>query len=98
MTFEKPIDTKSKRETDDNYRGEIFRSGDWRIAVCKDHLQWLVQRRTRANSAAGPRWVSQAYCATQKGLVLSWPSTERAGILFIETLPRHVKFMPDPWT
>jgi hypothetical protein len=49
------------REANDGYRGEIYLSGDWRIIVCKDAIQLILQRRTRTASPAGARWEGIRY-------------------------------------
>ena len=62
----------SHRETDENYTGELFREGSYRVAVCKDGIQWLFQRQSHATSPAGPRWQSLGYCTTREALARLW--------------------------
>lgn len=57
------------REESDGYRGEVFRQGDYRIAACRDGIQWLFQRRRGGKSLGGARWRTLGYCATRKGLM-----------------------------
>jgi len=79
------------RESADRYQGEIYRLGNWRIAVCKDQLQWLIQRRTRAQSLAGPRWVSKKFCCTRKALIRDWANlTGDDGATVLALLPEHI--------
>jgi hypothetical protein len=54
------------RETSDDYSRVIAQCGPIRAAVCKDGLQWLLQRRS------GNRWRSEAYCRTREALVRHW--------------------------
>ena len=91
MTFQKLI-LKSHREADDNYRGEVLRYGHWRIIVCRDHLQWIIQRQTRALSPAGPRWKAEHYCATKKAVMRLWPGSLATVQQLDAMLPEHVKF------
>lgn len=54
---------RSNREKDDGYRGVLFYLNQrWRVAACKDEIQWLLQRRDNT------RWHSHAYCRTREGL------------------------------
>lgn len=79
-------------ESSDAYRGELIREGNWRIAVCRDGIQWLLQHRTRAGSPYGPRWESKHYCQTQKALARLWPGSEPTGRAFVDSLPEHIAF------
>ncbi len=60
-----PID---HREEADNYRGEVFRHGDFRVAVCRDGIQWLFQRRRATRTVGGAAWRTLGYCVTRKAL------------------------------
>lgn len=57
------------RETSDTYRGELFRYGRNRVIICKDGIQWIVQRR---KAGAGSRWAAISYCVTRKALERVW--------------------------
>ncbi len=46
------------RETEDDYSGEIFRRGDYRVILCRDGIQWIVQRRRKGAAA---RWLALGY-------------------------------------
>ena len=56
------------RESADSYRGELFRFGDYRVAACRDGLQWLYQRQDPAKALAGARWRTLGYCVTRAAL------------------------------
>ena len=43
-------------ESRDAYKLTLRRNGDHRIILCPDPLQWIIQRRTRAESPDGARW------------------------------------------
>lgn len=48
--------TGSHRERDDDYLRVVARPGDrWRVVVCNDRLQWIVQRRD-AEKAHRAHW------------------------------------------
>jgi hypothetical protein len=52
----------SFQETAETYARVVARlNADWRVAECGDGIQWLLQRRTRADSPAGARWVAERY-------------------------------------
>jgi hypothetical protein len=57
------------RETADKYSGELFRKGCYRVAVCRDGIQWLFQRQRPAKSGGGAAWDTLGYCATRAGLM-----------------------------
>ena len=58
----------SHREKDGNYRGEIVRSGRYRVAVCKDGIQWLLQYRRNNEECARARWKECRVLQDQGGL------------------------------
>jgi hypothetical protein len=56
-------------EESDSYPNVVARLGhDWRIIVCRDGIQWIVQRcaGTRHGRA---RWEARCYCRTREGLL-----------------------------
>ena len=55
----------SHRERDEGYSGvvAILASG-WRVILCKDGLQWIVQHK-----GAGRDWRSLRFCASKAGLL-----------------------------
>ena len=57
------------RETADGYAGELFRSGRYRVAVCRDGLQWLFQRQRLAHAPVGTAWDTLGYCVTREALM-----------------------------
>ena len=58
------------RETSDSYLGELIRQGDYRVILCMDGIQWILQRGKK--DRAGARWVSIGYCTTEKALTRLW--------------------------
>lgn len=82
---------RDHRESSDAYRGVIHLNAEWRIADCKDQIQWLIQRRTRAQSLDGARWVSHSYCQTRKALIRNWASLiSDDGTLLFTLLPEYI--------
>lgn len=64
--------SNSHRECDDDYRGEIFRYGTWRMIECRDAIQWIIQKRRRNPAAGGTAWDALSYCTSKSGLELDW--------------------------
>lgn len=58
-----------RRETANGYRGVILTLGQYRVAVCRDGLQWLFQRRRPGFAGEGPAWDSIGYCVTRNALM-----------------------------
>ena len=65
-----PLAGPSYRESDDDYACIVTRLGDGgRVIVCRDDLQWILQRRD-GKRAGRARWASVGYCTTREGLSL----------------------------
>ncbi|MEO0625055.1 MAG: hypothetical protein AAFU49_08070 [Pseudomonadota bacterium] len=59
----------SPRERDDDYRAEIVRlSPAWRVILCKDDHQWIVQR-ARTGRQRRTEWRGSRYFRTRKALI-----------------------------
>ena len=64
-------------ETSDDYGGVVAQlSPEWRVIVCRDGLQWVLQRRK--NGGAERPWRARHYCRTRRALVrlcasVCWP-------------------------
>lgn len=63
-----PIAQRDHRETRDAYRGELFRHGRYRVAMCKDGIQWLLQHQRAHFPPGRAAWDTLAYCQTRKAL------------------------------
>lgn len=57
------------RESSDRYRGEIWRNGKHRVAVCRDGIQWLLQRQRPGKAGVGGAWDTIGFCTTRKALI-----------------------------
>ena len=63
-----PLSPTSHRETAEDYRGELFRRGIYRVAECRDGIQWLFQRQRPQFPAGGAAWDTLGYCVSKSGL------------------------------
>lgn len=59
--------TAIAHETSDDYgRVVTVLAPGWRVVVCKDEVQWIIQRRKKGG--ARRPWRGVAYCRTRKAL------------------------------
>jgi hypothetical protein len=79
------------RETADGYRGVILDLGRYRVAICRDGLQWLFQRRRPGFAGVGPAWDSIGYCTTRKALIRLQRSHMGADAPALLDLPERFK-------
>ena len=78
------------RETADDYRDEIFRHGSFRVILCKDGIQWILQRsRAASGNKTGVRWEALSYCTTRHYLQRDWTRHSGAEAVEIDALPEH---------
>ena len=57
------------RESADGYRDVILTLGQYRVAVCRDGLQWLFQRRRPGFAGVGPAWDTLGFCTSRNALI-----------------------------
>ena len=57
------------KESSECYQGELFRQDRYRVAICRDGLQWLFQRQRLRFAAGGAAWDTLGYCTTRKALI-----------------------------
>jgi hypothetical protein len=63
------VETISWRESDENYYRVVTRLNDaWRVIECCDGIQWILQRRFRAETADKPPWTGRSYCRSSQAL------------------------------
>lgn len=79
----------SHRERDDDYLRVILRTSNWRVIVCKDVHQWVLQCRTRAASPDGARWEGRHYCRTREALLRLWRALSGDDGAALATLPER---------
>lgn len=84
---------KASREADGDYAGEVARlSARWRVIVCKDRLQWILQQRD-AGSHHTARWRGRSYCVTREALIRLCGGLQEApdpaAMALLALLPSH---------
>lgn len=58
----------SRQETADDYAGTVCMIAEhWRVVVCKDNWQWIIQRRERGT--AGRPWRGTSYHRSRDALI-----------------------------
>ena len=75
------------RETSDSYYGEIVRQGRYRVVICKDGIQWILQRQDKL---AGARWRALAYCTTRIALLRLWTALKCGPAPELSVLPDNI--------
>ena len=69
-------DVRSYRERDDNYWDVVAQLDPWwRVIVCKDYLQWIIQKRTAELLHRG-EWRGQSYVTSRNSLIRLCASLE----------------------
>ena len=59
----------SHRERDDAYKGIVIKfCSRWRLIVCKDQIQWILQKRENYH---GGNWKGQRYVTSKIGLLVA---------------------------
>lgn len=62
---------RQHHETAEAYTKVVARlSESWRVIVCKDAIQWILQRRD-AERSGQPRWKATGYFRTKRALILA---------------------------
>ena len=78
----------SHRERDEGYSGVVaVLTPGWRVILCKDGLQWIVQHK-----GAGKDWRSLRFCASRAGLLDSLhlaPAVSSEAHRIIAALPEN---------
>jgi hypothetical protein len=79
----------SQKEQDDTYQHAVTWLSDcWRAIVCRDRIQWILQRRK------GNRWRSRCFCLTSSALereaLRCCGDIEPAALEVIRALPEHI--------
>ena len=85
----------SQKEADADYAGEIARLSDrWRVIVCRDRIQWILQSRDAGGSHMA-RWRGRHYCTTREALIrlcgslCAVPDVE--AMLVLSSLPERIR-------
>lgn len=87
--------TPSHRERDETYRGVIVALSDrWRVILCKDEIQFILQKRSVAPPNTGT-WAGKTYSTTRNGLIAACSSrgllSEAFARQVLEALPSNVR-------
>lgn len=82
------------RESADHYRGELFRNGSYRVAVCRDGIQWMFQHRRPGKAGVGGAWDALGFCRCRETLERLW--REKAGHAAPASLALLPKRFPKP--
>ena len=88
-----PAPITDHRERSDRYAREILRQGSWRVALCRDGLQWILQRRRSGpKEGATAAWDSVGFCRSRAALIRLWRAyTGEDGAALERLLPAHFK-------
>ncbi len=84
-----PLSRTDHREIAENYQGELFRYGVYRIAVCRDGIQWLFQRQRPQFPAGRAAWDTLGYCVSKSGLTRLVRVYIGCDIPELDALPEH---------
>lgn len=61
------------RESAHAYKWQICRSGSYRLILCRDGIQFIIQRLTRGNGGPhGGQWRAVAYCKARSTALRLW--------------------------
>lgn len=88
-----PLQT-SHRESHVAYdRVVVMLNDNWRLIVCKDGIQWILQRRV-GERAGGARFDSRQYLTTKEGVMracrtFAGAMTPQAAVA-LNFLPKHI--------
>ncbi|MCR9151252.1 MAG: hypothetical protein NXH83_13845 [Rhodobacteraceae bacterium] len=81
-------------ETADDYVGTVAQlNATWRVIVCRDGIQWILQRRK--NGGAERPWRSVHYCQTRKALTRLCATlcgrVDPLALATLHALPEHIR-------
>lgn len=84
----------SYRERDDAYQGALHRSGRWRIIICKDGIQYIIQKRaSAAGRCPSAHWRARHYCTTRRAALRLWEAESGDGGEALEWLPERAPLL-----
>ncbi|MCU9847315.1 hypothetical protein OEZ60_04790 [Defluviimonas sp. WL0024] len=80
------------RETADLYHGVIVRRDGFRVILCRDGIQWILQKRMApVRGRAAPRWRALGYFTTRAALVRLWHAKTGSACEELDALPERIK-------
>ncbi len=83
------LELKVRRESSENYHNIVLTSANYRVIVCRDNIQWIIQLR-RGKRGVKQRWISLRYCTTKSALVREWHSLIGQSHSLLDKLPDQV--------
>lgn len=57
------------REASETYAHEVCRQDLFRVILCRDHLQWIIQTASEARPTI---WIGKSFCTTRAALIREW--------------------------
>ena len=78
---------RHKHETVDDYAYVVAQSENHRAILCRDGIQWIIQRKRAGIS----QWRSLHFVTTRAALVTLWPGKDALSRAAIEALPEHAR-------
>jgi hypothetical protein len=60
--------TQATRETSLSYTNVIATGEKYRVIICADNIQWIIQR------LSGGRYRAESFCTTKSALIREWTS------------------------
>jgi hypothetical protein len=79
------------RESAERYHGVLLNLGRYRVATCRNDLQWLFQRRRPGSAGVGTGWDTLAFVTTRSALIRLHRSHTGRDAIKLLTLPEHFK-------
>ena len=62
-----------RKESHDNYDAVVATIGRWRVIVCRDAIQWIIQYNGAADGSGRlDAWVGRNFCTTRAALLRDW--------------------------
>lgn len=86
----------SRRESDDGYQPVVAVLADrWRVIVCRDGIQWILQHRGSATQTpTRADWRGFRYLRTRQGLISSCersvPEIRPSALTILQALPERI--------
>jgi hypothetical protein len=69
-------------------------NGRFRVIVCRDGIQWILQARHGPETGLKPVWDSQSYCRTSEALIRCCKAhagaIDPAAVIELEYLPERI--------
>jgi hypothetical protein len=86
----------SRKESDDGYQPVVAHLAPrWRVIVCRDAIQWILQHRVSATETpTRADWRGKSYLRTRDGLIASCrgsaPEIDPSALAILHSLPERI--------